>query len=227
MKVGSLFVAAFIGLAVFSCNQHEIIPAPEQKVDLKFHFQGNMRGSFVEFTQNVDGFDLEANKIKTIIPNTFSRATYYSYIKSPQKGIGIKLLVGEALWDGDDSNDPDVNIFTDLFKTNTKPFFSPGGAQVMVLGVPYSGFDVEYKDANGNIWKGDPNASSNEVEFTYLSQESDRTGDYMLYIAKLNVTVTRSWWEYDYDEFGIVTDSTQLSDAFDITNGIMKGWFKR
>lgn len=226
MKVRNLFVATFIGLAIFSCNRHENIPAPEQKVDLKFHFQGNMRGSFVEFTQNVDGFDLEANKIKTIDPNSFSRATYYSYIKSPQKGIGIKLLVGEALWDGNESNDPDINIFTDLFKNNTQPTFSQGGTQVIVLGIPFSGFDVEYKDANGNIWYGDPSAT-NTAEFTYLSQESDKTGDYMKYIAKLDVTVKRTWNEYTYDEFGIIIDTLPKSDAFQITNGIMKGWFKR
>src|SRR5690554_1313730 len=160
MKLGTFLAAAFIGLATLSCNQHEIIPAPEVKVDLKFHFQGTMRGSFVEFTQNVGGFDLEANKIKTIIPNTFSRATYYSYIRSYTKGIGIKLLVGEALWDGDESNDPDVNIFTDVFKDSPTPAFSPGEAQMNILGIPISGFDVEYKDANGNIWRGEPTAAS-------------------------------------------------------------------
>jgi len=226
MKIGTFIAAAFIGLAVISCNTHEIIPAPEQKVDLKFHFQGYMRGSFIEFTQNVDGFDLEANKIKTIIPNTFSRATYYSYIKSAQKSIGVKLLVGEALWDGDDSNDPDVNVFTDLFKNFTEPGFSPEGKSISLFGMNTSGFDVHYKDANGNIWKGMPGGSNN-LEFTYLNQETDKTGDYMKYIAKMNVTLERNWWEYEYDPLGIVIDSIPMHDEFQITDGVMKGWFKR
>jgi hypothetical protein len=225
MKIGVLFTAAFIGLAALSCK-HEIIPAPEQRVDLKFHFQGTMRGSFVEFTQNVDGFDLEANKIKTILPNTFSRATYYSYIKSNQKAVGIKLLIGEALWDGSQSDNPDVNIFTDLFKNNTQPVFNTGGKEVVLLGVSKAGFDVEYKDVNGNIWAGDPSAT-NTLEFTYLKQESDKTGDYMNYIAKMNVTLKRTWWNYVYDNLGIKTDSTQQSDSFTITDGVMQGWFKR
>lgn len=226
MRIGPIITAAFIGLAVISCKTHEIIPAPEQKVDLKFHFQGYMRGSFVEFNQNVDGFDLEANKVKTIIPNTFSRATYYSYIKSPQKGIGIKLLVGEALWDGDNSSDPDVNVFTDLFKNFTQPIFSPEGKSVSLFGAESAGFDVHYKDMNGNFWKGQPGAT-NSLEFTYLNQETDKTGDYMKYIAKMNVTLERYWWEYDYDNLGIVIDSTQKHDEFQITDGVMKGWFKR
>lgn len=226
MKLGTLFTVAVLGLAAFSCKQHEIIPAPEQKVNLKFHFQGTMRGTFVEYTQNVDGFDLEANKTKTIIPNAFSRATYYSYIKSSTKGIGIKLLIGEALWDGSESDNPDVNVFTDLFKNNVQPTFSPGGAEVVILGASKAGFDVEYKDINGNIWKGDPNAT-NTLEFTYLKQESDKSGDYMNYIAKMNVTVKRSWWDYVYDEFGTKTDSTQQIDSFLIKDGIMQGWFKR
>jgi hypothetical protein len=49
----------------------------------------------------------------------------------------------------------------------------------------------------------------------------------MNYIAKMNVTLKRTWWNYVYDNLGIKTDSTQQSDSFTITDGVMQGWFKR
>lgn len=224
MKFKNILLAAFTGLAIFACNKHEIIPAPEQRVKLDFHFQGYMRGTFAEFTQNVDGFDLETNKIKTILPNSFSRATYYSMLKSNQKNISLKLLIGEALWDGLENADPDINAFTDMFKNYPTPKFNPGAS--MVAGNDTTTFDVEYKDVNGNIWKGDPNFT-NTLEFTYLSQESDVTGDYMKYIAKMDITLYRRWWEYHYDQLGLLNDSTEHYDYWQITNGVLKGWFKR
>lgn len=224
MKIKNLILSSFIGLALFSCVKHEIIPAPENRVDLKFHFQGYLRGTFMEFTQNVDGFDLETNKTKQIIPNALSRAVYYSMLKSSQKNISLKLLVGEALWDGLATNDPDINSFSNMFTNYTTPKFNPGAYKV--AGIDSSAFDVEYKDVNGNIWKGDPAFPAN-LEFTYLSQESDKTGDYMKYIAKMDLTLHRKWWTYNYDNLGAVIDSVENYDYWTLENGVLQGWFKR
>jgi|GEM_PF-941608 len=226
MKFKNILLAAFTGFAIFACNKHEIIPAPEQRVKLDFHFQGYMRGTFTEFTQNVDGFDLETNKTKTISPNSFSRATYYSMLKSSQKNISLKLLIGEALWDGLENADPDINAFTDMFKNYPTPKFSSGAS--MYAGNDTTTFDIEYKDVNGNIWIGDTALGAiRKIEFTYLSQESDVTGDYMKYIAKIDIQLCRRWWEYHYDNLGLLDDSSFHYDSWQITDGILKGWFKR
>jgi len=223
MKLKYLIPVAFLGLAIISCK-HEIIPAPEHRVDLTCHFQGNINNSPVEFTQFIDGYDMDANKTKTILPNAFSRATYYSRMYSNQKNIYIKLIVGEALWDGSQNDDPSIEAFTNLFKNYPNPVYNANGAQIP--GNPSSCFDMQYKDNEGNLWTLDPNQTQT-LNFTYLSQESDRTGDYMKYIAKFDVTFTRTWWDYQYNSLGVLIDSTENTGSFTITQGVLTGWFKR
>lgn len=224
MRTKSIFILAIVGIISMACVKHEIIPAPENRVDLKFRFTGNINNTYTEYTQNVDGFTLETNKIKTINPVGFSRAIYYSMVKSSKMNLSLKLLVGEVLWDGTASVDPNVIAFSDLFKKYPNPIYNADAK--LVAGNDTTAFDIEYKDNNGNIYKCDP-AANNKVEFTSLKQESDKTGDYMLYEAKINATMLRKWMVYSYDNFGVVIDSTELSDSFKIENGDLTGWFKR
>ena len=46
----------FAGLLFSACIDHEVIPAPENTVDLNSAFVGYVNGTQVEFTQNVNGY---------------------------------------------------------------------------------------------------------------------------------------------------------------------------
>lgn len=224
MKFKSLFFFAFTGVLLSSCVKHEIIPAPEPRVDLKAHFQGNISGTYTEFTENIDGFAMEAGRDKQVNSTGFSKAIYNSKIFSPQKNVSLTLLIGELQWDGSMSDDPNVIAFKKLFVNYPIPKFNIGANAI--VNDSSSTFDIRYKDVNGNIWKADPNYT-NKVEFTYLSQESDKTGDYMKYIAKIDARMYRDWYEYVYSDLGVITDSTLQHAEWLLTEGILRGWFKR
>ena len=55
-KITILTIGVFIFLST-SCTKHEIIPAPTPKVDLLAHFEGIIGGQFIEYTENVDGYN--------------------------------------------------------------------------------------------------------------------------------------------------------------------------
>lgn len=224
MKLNTLLCLALFGITFTSCNLHEVIPPPEQRVDLKAHFKGYINGTYAEFTENVDGFYMETSKDKQMNSNDFSKAIYNSKIISPQKNISLTLMIGEISWDGEMSDDPNVIAFEKLFKDYPTPKFNINAKAI--LGDSSSTFDLRYKDANGNLWKADPTYTNN-VEFTYLSQESDKTGDYMKYIAKLDVQFYRDWWEYTYDDLGMIDDSIEHHDYWVLSDGVLRGWFKR
>lgn len=210
MKFGiiALMVAVF---SLSSCIDHEIIPAPTSTVELYSHFKGTINNTDVEITENVNGYYCNQTKAKLLLPPPqLSSATYYAAMISGDSPVMIQIGVGNVLWDQSTTTDPTLSIFNNFFLTNLTPAYSNlGGA----------GFEVTYRDINGNIWKSDglsPNAQN--VDFTQVKQASDATGDYSKYVCDFNCYV------YHLD----TTDpANPVLQSLRFENAKFQGWFKR
>lgn len=207
-KVIALF--AFGSLFLAGCPKHEIIPAPSPHVELNATFLGTINGSQVELTQNVDGYYLDATKIKYILPSPSpSKAAYYSEMKSSQNLIAIKVGLGSIDFDGSASSDPALNVFNTFFTTNTNPIYSTAAA---------AGFEVVYRDGTGNVWTSDAAQSPQNVVFTNIVQESDATGDYSKYTCTFNCNVYRTYTD---------GQGNPVTVSLPIQNAVLNAWFQR
>ena len=95
MKFKSILASALVIAALASCVKHEIIPAPEPKVELVCQFIGSIDNTNVEWNQNVSGFYLESSKSKVVPPSGLSTAVYYSEIKSSENLSAMRLNIGQ------------------------------------------------------------------------------------------------------------------------------------
>jgi hypothetical protein len=226
MKINIIIASTFAALAVVSCVKHEVIPAPEPKVELVCNFTGTINGTDVELTQNVDGYFLETNKFKSIVPVGLSEAMYYSEIKSSESFVAVKLNLGNVRWDANVTSDPTLAIFNGFMSASTIPNYTLGA---ILTPTATAGFEVAYRDANGDVWlTKDTDDGPNTIEFTNISQESDKTGDYSKFVANFDCTVYHTF-EYivQLGPVPAVGDTTWVEESLQINNGIFKGWFKR
>ncbi len=206
-------VILFLALGSFiltGCPDHEIIPAPEPKVELDATFVGTINGTPVELTKKVNGYYLDATKTKVILPSpTPSYAVYSAEMKSGQSLVAIKISLGSVTFDGGVSQDPALEVFNNFMLTNTLPTYATGAS---------SGFEVVYRDAMGDVWTSDPASTPQDVEFTNIVQESDASGDYSKFTCTFNCTVYRTYT----DSMGNpVTVSLPIQDA------VFTAYFKR
>lgn len=204
------FIFGFGALFLAGCPKHEIIPAPEQRVELTPHFEGNINGTDVELTENVQGFFLETTKTKIIQTSpTPSEAVYFADFKSSDVLNSIKIGVGSVFYDGSlNSGDPTITLFNSFMSGigATPPDYSDGGT---------AGFEVTYRDGNGLVWKTDETmVAGSSVAFANIVQESDNTGDYSKFTCTFDCTVYR--WQGD-----------TLLLSIPITDAVYSGWFKR
>lgn len=205
-----LFKGIFIlfGVLIFSsCIKHEIIPAPEPKVDLPATFSALKDGTPFELIKDVDGYFCEAEQAKEIPPPPeLSNIIYISSIRSNQKNDYIKISLGKLLFNADNSNSsPSLSEFKDFFKNNKTPEFKNGGNY---------GVDITYRDGYGNIWYSNENSADfQNFVITDLKQESDEKGDYMKFTARFNVT--------------LVDDLDNPQNTLELTDAIYQGYFKR
>lgn len=205
-----LFFLALGSFILTGCPEHEVIPAPTPKVDLEATFVGTINGSPVELTKKVDGYVIDANKTKVILPSpTPSYAVYSSEMKSGQSLVSIKVSLGAVTFDGGVSQDPAVEVFNNFMLSNTLPSYSAGAL---------AGFEVVYRDGTGNIWTSDEASTPQDVEFTNIIQESDNTGDYSKFICTFNCMVYRSYTDINGD---LITLSLPIQDA------VFTSYFKR
>lgn len=225
MKINTLLIAGFSLLSLAACIKHEIIPAPEPRVELICHFNGKIGGSDLELTQNVQGYYLETNKLKIVPPTGFSEAVYYSEIKSADNSVAVKLSMGKMKWDGGTSNDPSVTVFNNFFKNNLIPSYTTG-AVLTTAGT--AGLEVSYRDGVGNIWLSkEADNNVNTIEFTNLSQETDKTGDYSKFIANFNCKVYHTFVTIVQHPAPQPNDTILDEQSFLISDGVFKGWYKR
>ena len=206
-KLG-LFAAFALIFSLESCIEHEIIPAPVPMVDLSCNFLGNINGSVLELTQNVNGYTGKSTKNLNILPApSLSSAAYNFEMSSASSMRSIKIVLGSVQWDATAANSPDLPIFNSFHNSNTTPSYSSTGS---------AGFEVSYKDANGVTWTSKQNSPNPQnVTFTGILQESDTLGDYSKFTCNFNC--------YVYNQ----NAQTLLWDSIYIENGILKGWFQR
>lgn len=212
-KVIALFVFGSLFLA--GCPKHEIIPAPTPKVELESHFIGIVNGTQIELTQNVDGYYLDATKVKYILPSpTPSKAIYYADMKSAQTLVSIKVGLGSATFDGSASGgDPSLSVFNSFFTSNTTPTYAS---------MADGGFEVVYRDGSGAVWTSDPAQTPQDVVFTNIVQESDGSGDYSKFTCTFNCNVYR-----EIPDTSTPNPNDSITLSLPIQNAVLKGWFKR
>jgi hypothetical protein len=167
----AFFVLAVSSVALAGCIKHEVIPAPTPEVELDGHLEGTINGGHVELTENVDGYFVEASKTKIIVQSpALSSAVYYAEMKSGQGLVSVRVSLGSLMWDASVSSDPSVSEFNSFFTSpaNLQPVYSANAA---------NGFEVIYRDGEGNVWKS-KDTDPGTAEFTNIVQESDGAGDY-------------------------------------------------
>ena len=221
MKFKSILASALVIAALASCVKHEIIPAPEPKVELVCQFIGSIDNTNVEWNQNVSGFYLESSKSKVVPPSGLSTAVYYSEIKSSENLSAMRLNIGQMKWDANVTSDPDLNVFNAFFTSNMIPTYTLGA---VLTPTNAAGFEVAFRDGNGDIWTT-KDTDPNTIEFTNIVQESDKTGDYSKFVANFDCTVYHTFMYID----NIISppDTTYVEESLPIVNGVFKGWYKR
>lgn len=209
MKKGILFLG-LTGLIASACIKHEVIPAPTPKVDLEAHFLGDIQGTPLELTENVNGYSLETTQTKVINPAPdLSSATYFANMRSNSIPEYIQIGFGSVWWNSSIASVPSLTQFNTFHSTTFLPQYSTEAT---------SGFEVVYKDPQNRTWVSDENSVNiQNVEFLADNsiQESDDEGDYAKFVCEFDCYV------YDYNE------TEDQMDSLHITNASFKGWFKR
>jgi hypothetical protein len=226
MKItNTILIGSMLALGFSSCIKHEIIPAPDPKVELIFSFNGLISGAPLELTQNVNGYYLEAKKSIFVPPTGLTIATYFSEIKSASSLIAIKISAGNMRYDGTGTDGPSPLIFNDFFKTNlTVAYTTDAVSTILNTG----GVEVAYRDNAGNVWTTkEADNAFNKMVFSSIKQETDKTGDYSKYVANFKCRVYHTFMTINENIAPAPNDTTYEEQQFDITNGVMKGWYKR
>lgn len=221
----TILVASMIVLGFSACIKHEIIPAPEPKVELICSFNGLIAGSPLELTQNVNGYFMETNKSIFVPPSGLALATYFTEMKSNDNLVAIKIAIGNMRWDGNGTDGPPSNVFNLFFKNNLTPVYT---ANAVSTPTNTAGVEVSYRDGVGNVWKSkDTDVMFNTMEFTNISQETDKTGDYSKYIANFNCKVYHTFITVVQNPAPQPNDTLKDEQTFEITNAVLRGWYKR
>jgi hypothetical protein len=210
-----LFILGLTGLTLSSCIEHEVIPAPEPKVDLVCSFEGNIGGQFVEYTENVDGYYGYPSIAKQTV-SLVTDAQYFFAMVSDDFTPFVKIGMGSITWNsGNGSETPSLSLFNGFFAANDLPDYSDQA---------FDGFEVSYHHINGSTWtslvkpwhEATNTANGPKVAFTGIKQESDASGDYSQFVCTFD-----NVWLYYTDPI------TSDTDSLIITEAIYRGWFKR
>ena len=221
----TILVGSMIAMGLTACIKHEIIPAPEPKVELVCSFNGIIGGSPLELTQNVNGYFMETKKSIFVPPTGLALATYFSEMKSPDNLVAIKISMGNMRWDGNGTDGPPSNVFNLFFKDNLLPNYTLAASSTPTN---TAGVEVAYRDVVGNIWLSkDTDDMINTMEFSNISQETDKTGDYSKYVAHFNCTVYHTYRTINQHPAPQPNDTTFVEESFEISNAVLKGWYKR
>ena len=212
MKSVKILSLLIITLILFSCVEHEIIPAPIPKVTLTSKFKGIINGVDIEFNEGVAGYTCVPTQEKNLVTSpALSSAIYFSDISSVSSKKSIKIGLGKINWDAAVTSEPTLASFNSFFTTpsNVLPHFKDNCI---------SGFNVKYTDENGTIYSSrDTSSQFKNVKFTNIVQETDPSGDYSKYLC------TFSCYVY------YLSGPSPLPglESIQIQNGQFKGWFKK
>lgn len=197
-----LIMCAVVGLiTLVACEEHEIIPPPVPIVDLKCNCEAIINDSAVEYIDTCRYFTE-----KSIVTGGVSSAKYSTTIQRNNLVNGVELIVQYLEWSDDGSNTPSLEQWKAFFENNLAPGYSPNDVD--------NGVIVKWTDQNNKIWTSDTGGVCfSNFSFVSMIQDSDTTGDYMLFEASFNCKLKNS----DYG----VTDSIKC-----LENGYIKSAFK-
>ncbi len=202
------FVVSLLGLN--SCIKHEVIPPPNNTVNLDCNFTGYINGTQVEFTQNVNNYLGNTGQETFVQPSPLpSRRVFMFEMISPSTPVSLRLKLGALNWDLAANSEPSLTMFNDfnINAATTPPSYSNGAI---------TGFEVTYTDANSAVWLSkENNPMPQTVTFSNVKQQSDGSGDYSFYDCNFSCYVYR------------IDPQTNNLDSLYIQNGKYHGWFKR
>jgi hypothetical protein len=197
-----LILAGFAGsVAMVACEEHEVIPPPVPIVDLDCDCDAVINDSVVEYSDTC-----RYSGTKQIVTGGTSSAQYATTIQKNDLIHGMELEIGSLQWVDDGSNTPTLAQWQAFFDDNINPNILPHASNV--------GVTVSWTDPNGQVWVSDSSTLCfKNFAFTSLVQDSDTTGDYMLFKAEFNCTMLNSG-------YGVVDSAKCLE------NGVIKSAFR-
>lgn len=220
-KKGLLTLGLMGTLLISSCIKHEVIPAPEPEVDLDAHFEGLIGGSFIEYTENVDGY-YGLSELATQSASGISNAQYSFSMVSPSELTSIKISLGSLVWnDASGATTPALNLFNTFFKSNDIPLYS---------NLAVAGFEVTFRDASGLNWTSDEASPLQAVTIDPLSivQESDASGDYSKFNMTFECPIYHVYSVVDISVPATIPATMRDSIAsIQIDQASFRGWFQR
>ena len=220
-KTGLLTLGLIGTLFITSCIKHEVIPAPEPQVDLDAHFEGLVGGSFLEYTENVDGY-YGLSELATQSAGGVSNAQYTFSMISPSELPSIKISMGSLTWnDASGATIPALTLFNSFFQANDAPAYS---------NMALSGFQVTFRDASGLDWKSDEASPVQNVYIDPLSivQESDANGDYSKFNMTFDCPIYHTYSVVDISVPATIPATMRDSiGTIQIDQASYRGWFQR
>jgi hypothetical protein len=205
------YVFALLALChvLISCNKAEIIPPPEEKVELICNFKGFIGNREINFIQNVNGYTCIPDIGYNDLPGKPGERKYYSDIKSATSSGSIRMGLGSLKFEKSQGNEPDLSTFNSYIFDEINFSYSKEAA---------NGFEIRYTDELNQQWVSDPSSKNPQsILFIGTSVESDPIKDYCKFSALFNCWVYRTSTENGT----IITDSLEIKDAQ------FKGWFSR
>lgn len=193
-----------LGLSMFSCIEHVVIPPPLPMVILEGTFLADTNGVQFSYMKGVNGFDVKPSNFREIqTPPQMSNIKYFCSMESTNLVEYFKVSIGKDFWNATSGPFPVVNQFKLFFESMTNVPFSDDANAGVVL---------EWRDANNQVWKTkqDPGGLPQFFNFATVKQESDETGDFVKFKALFSATF-------------FSTDGTQTRT---LNNGMFIGYFK-
>jgi hypothetical protein len=232
-----LFVIGLVAIGATSCIEHEVIPPPEPEVELECSFEGNIGSAFIEYTKNVNGYSCTPGLAKQT-QSGLTDAQYLFAMTSQEQIQYVQIGIGSLSWnDPTGTERPALSLFNGFFTApaNMSPDYSNAAL---------AGFEVQYRDENGDIWRSyetgtEPTAESGtpipvasiNVEFDPESiiQESDESGDYSKFVCYFSCPV---YHIFSVPDISVVPQTNPLTMrdsavVMNIEDAIYRGYFKR
>ena len=198
-----------ISIIIMSCNKAEIIPPPEDKVELTCNFKGFIGNREINFIQNVNGYTCIPDIGYNDLPGRPGERKYYADIKSITSPGSIRIGIGSLKFEKSQGNEPNLSAFSSYMLDNINFSYSKEAA---------NGFEIRYTDELNQQWVSDP-ASKNikTILFTGTSIESDPINDYCKFSAIFSCWLYRT----------ATINGTVTTDSLEIKDTQFKGWFSR
>ncbi|MCT4560927.1 MAG: hypothetical protein N4A41_06075 [Crocinitomicaceae bacterium] len=215
MKKLPIIAATLAFLPFVACNKPEVVPTPTEKAELNTHFIGTINGTQIEWTKNVSGYANYSSLEYYLDTNT--NVYYYKYyggMKSDTDPKMVRVGLGSFIADPTVQAAPSIEKFKSFIQSyadpNTAPEFKNNA---------FFGFEVQYRDAAGDLFKSDTTVPGSYV-MKDLKYSEDVNGDYMSYTCEFEATVF-------HKRRDTVNNIDTINKMAVIQNAVLKGWFRR